>query len=214
MKVVIFGATGMVGQGTLRECLLAADVQEVVVVGRHPTGVRHQKLREVELADFTDLTPIEAELAGADACFYCLGISSVGVDEATYTRICHDFPLAAARALAKINPDLTFVYVSGAGTNVRSRQMWARVKGRTEEEILAIFPKGYAFRPGFIQPTYGATSKTGGYRWVYATTAPLVPLVERLAPQMITTTDRVGRAMLRAARSGFADRIVTNRNLR
>jgi uncharacterized protein YbjT (DUF2867 family) len=214
MKVVIFGATGMVGQGTLRECLLAADVEQVVVVGRQPTGVRHRKLREVTPADFTDLAPIEADLAGADACFYCLGISSVGVDEPTYTRVCHDFPLAAARTLSKINPQLTFVYVSGAGTDAHSRQMWARVKGRTEEEVMAIFPNGYAFRPGFIQPTYGATSKTGWYRRVYAITAPLMPLAERVAPAYFTTTDRVGRAMLRAARTGFPSRIVANRDMR
>jgi uncharacterized protein YbjT (DUF2867 family) len=214
MKVIIFGATGMIGQGTLRECLLAANVDEVVTVVRSPTGVRHPKLREVTLADFADLTPIESELAGADACFYCLGISSVGVDEATYTRVCYDYPVAAARALAKINPNLTFVYVSGAGTNVNSRQMWARVKGRTEKAIIEMLPNGYAFRPGFIQPTYGATSKTGWYRTVYAITAPLTPLLERIAPNYVTTTDRLGRAMLHAARTGFAHHLVENRDLR
>ena len=214
MQVIIFGATGMVGQGVLRECLLASDVERVVAVVRQPTGVRHRKLAEVTLADFGDLTPIAAELTGADACFYCLGISAVGVDEAAYTRVCHDYPVAAARALFAINPDLTFVYVSGAGTDAGSRQMWARVKGRTEQEILAILPNGYAFRPGFIQPTYGATSKTGWYRTVYAITGPLLPLAERLAPRFVTTTDRLGRAMLRAARTGFPERIVTGRDLR
>jgi uncharacterized protein YbjT (DUF2867 family) len=214
MKVVIFGATGMVGQGALRECLLAGDVGEVLSVGRRPTGVRHPKLTEREPADFTDLAPLGADLSGADACFYCLGISSLGVDEATYTRVCHDFPLAAARTLAKINPELTFVYVSGAGTNVHSRQMWARVKGRTEEEILALLPNGYAFRPGFIQPMYGATSRTGWYRTAYAVTAPLMPLMSRVAPRYVTTTDRLGRAMLRAARTGYPSRIVENRDLR
>jgi uncharacterized protein YbjT (DUF2867 family) len=214
MKVIIFGATGMIGQGTLRECLLAPDVEEVVAVVRTSTAVRHPKLREVTLADFGDLTPIEGDLAGADACFYCLGVSSVGLDEAAYTRICYDYPVAAARALAKINPDMTFVYVSGAGTNVDSRQMWARVKGRTESAIIETLPNGYAFRPGFIQPTYGATSKTGWYRTVYAITAPLVPLFERIAPKYVTTTDRVGRAMLKAARTGFGHHIVENRDLR
>lgn len=214
MKVIIFGATGMVGQGTLRECLLAPDVDEVVTVVRSPTGVRHPKLREVALTDFADLAPIESELAGADACFYCLGISSVGVDEATYTRVCYDYPVAAARTLAKINPDLTFVYVSGASTNVDSRQMWARVKGRTEKAIIEMLPNGYAFRPGFIQPTFGATSKTGWYRTAYAITAPLIPLFERIAPGYVNTTDRLGRAMLHAARTGFAHHIVENRDLR
>jgi uncharacterized protein YbjT (DUF2867 family) len=204
----------MVGQGALRECLLAADVDQVVSVGRRPTGVRHPKLIERELADFADLTPIEGDLAGADACFYCLGISSVGVDEATFTRICHDYPLAAARTLAKINPELTFVYVSGASTNVDSRQMWARVKGRTEEEIIALLPNGYAFRPGFIQPMYGATSKTGWYRAAYAVTAPMMPVFSRIAPGYVTSTDRLGQAMLRAARTGFPSPVVENRDLR
>jgi uncharacterized protein YbjT (DUF2867 family) len=214
MKVIIFGATGMVGQGTLRECLLARDVRAVVAVVRSATGIRHPKLREVTLADFADLAPIEDDLAGADACFYCLGMSSLGVDEATYTRVCHDYPVAAARALATINPDLTFVYVSGAGTNADGRQMWARVKGRTENEIIQLLPNAYAVRPGFIQPTYGATSKTGWYRTVYAVTAPLIPLFERIAPSYVTTTDRLGRAMLRAARTGFPHHIVQNRDLR
>jgi uncharacterized protein YbjT (DUF2867 family) len=214
MKVIMFGASGMVGQGVLRESLLASDVEEVLSVVRKPTGVRHAKLREIELADFADLTPIEGDLAGFDACFYCLGVSSAGLDEAAYTRISYDYPLAAARVLAKLNPDLTFVYVSGAGTNANGRAMWARVKGRTENAILEMFPNGYAFRPGFIQPTYGATSKTGWYRAVYAVTSPLSPVLDRLAPKYFTTSDRLGRAMLRAARTGFTDHVVTNLDMR
>jgi uncharacterized protein YbjT (DUF2867 family) len=214
MKVIIFGATGMVGQGVLRESLLASDVDEVLAVVRKPTGVRHAKLREVELADFADLTPIEDQLAGYDACFYCLGISSAGLDEAAYTRISYDYPIAAARVLVKLNPDLTFVYVSGAGTNANGRAMWARVKGRTENAIIEMFPNGYAFRPGFIQPTYGATSKTRVYRIIYAGISPLLPVLDRVAPKYITTSDRLGRAMLRAARTGFPDHIVSNMDLR
>jgi uncharacterized protein YbjT (DUF2867 family) len=214
MKVIIFGATGMVGQGTLRESLLAADVEQVLAVVRRPTGIRHPKLREVTLADFADLTPIEGDLAGYDACFYCLGVSSVGLDEAAFTRICYDYPVAAARTLATLNPDLTFVYVSGAGTNPTGRAMWARVKGRTELAVIDTVKNGYAFRPGFIQPTHGARSKTDWYRRAYAVTAPLVPLFERVAPKYVTTTDRLGRAMLRAARTGFPDHIVENRDLR
>src|SRR3954471_327056 len=129
MKVVIFGATGMVGQGALRASLLAPDVEEVLAVVRTPTGVTHRKLREVRVEDFTDLAPIRDDLAGTDACFYCLGVSSVGMDEAAYTRVSYDFPMAAARLLAEINPQVAFVYVSGAGTNIDGRQMWARVKG-------------------------------------------------------------------------------------
>jgi len=214
MKVIIFGATGMVGQGALRECLLAPDVEQVLAVIRKPTGVRHPKLREIKLADFADLTPIEDELKGYDACFYCLGVSSAGMTEEAYTKISYDYPIAAARTLAKINPDLTFVYVSGAGTKANSRAMWARVKARTESAVIESFPNGYAFRPGFIQPTYGATSGTRLYRYMYALTAPLLPLLERVAPKYITSSDRLGRAMLRAARTGFGNHIVEHTDLR
>lgn len=214
MKVVVFGATGMVGQGVLRESLLAADVDEVVAVIRTPTGIRHPKLRELVLADFADLTPIQDELAGFDACFYCLGVSSVGLDEAAYTKVSYDYPMAAARALAAVAPAVTFVYVSGAGTDADGRQMWARVKGRTEREIIELLPNGYAVRPGLIQPTHGARSKTGWYNAIYTVTGPLLPLLERVAPKYVTTTDKIGRAMLRIARTGSPRHIVENAGLR
>ena len=214
MRVVVFGATGMVGQGVLRESLLARDVEQVLAVVRTPTGVRHPKLREVAPADFADLTPIAGDLAGYDACFYCLGVSSVGMDEAAYTRVSYDFPLAAARVLAPLNPDLTFVYVSGAGTDPAGRQMWQRVKGRTEREIIDMFPNGYAFRPGLIRPTHGVTSKTRLYDRIYTVAAPVLGGLERIAPRYVTSTDRLGRAMLRAARTGFGSRIVEHRDLR
>ncbi|MDT4993169.1 MAG: hypothetical protein QOH97_3061 [Actinoplanes sp.] len=214
VKVIIFGATGMVGQGVLHECLLAADVEQVLSIGRTPTGLHHPRLREVMLADFTDLSPIEAELTGFDACFYCLGVSSVGMGEAAYTKVSFDFPIAAARTLAKINPGLTFVYVSGAGTSATSRQMWARVKARAEAAVQELFPNGYAFRPGFIQPTRGVTSKTRLYRYAYALTAPLIPLLDRLAPNYVTTSERIGRTMLRAARTGLPNHTVTSADMR
>ncbi len=214
MKVIIFGATGMVGQGALRESLLAADVEQVLVVGRRPTGVRHPKLREVTLADFTDLTPIAGELAGYDACFYCLGVSSVGLDEAAYTRISYDFPIAAARTLAELNPDLAFIYVSGAGTNPSGRQMWQRVTGRTENAVIEMFPHGYAFRPAIIRPARGARAGVGWHNTAYTLAAPLLSLLDRVAPGYVTSTDRLGRAMLRVARHGSADHVVANRDLR
>jgi uncharacterized protein YbjT (DUF2867 family) len=214
MKVMVFGATGMVGQGVLRESLLASDVEQVLAVIRTPTGVRHPKLREVKVEDFADLTPIEDELKGYDACFYCLGVSSVGMSEADYTKVSYDFPMAAARMLGRLNPETAFVYVSGAGTSAKSRQMWSRVKARTENEIIELLPNGYAFRPGFIQPTHGVTSKTTLYRLAYNVTAPIVPLLQRVAPRFVTTTDSLGQAMLRAARTGFPDHIVENAQLR
>jgi uncharacterized protein YbjT (DUF2867 family) len=214
MKVVIFGATGMVGQGVLRESLLAPDVEEVVAVIRKPTGVHHPKLREVRLTDFRDLTPVMEDLAGADACFYCLGVSSVGLDEAEYSVISYDYPMAAARTFAEVSPQITFVYVSGAGTDPDGRRMWARVKGRAEQDIIALLPNGYAFRPGLIQPTHGARSKTRLYNTIYTVTAPLISLLERVAPKYVTTSDRLGRAMLQAARTGFPSHIVENADLR
>jgi uncharacterized protein YbjT (DUF2867 family) len=214
MKIIIFGATGMIGQGALRESLLAADVEQVLAVARKTTGVRHPKLREVIHGDLGDLSAIEDQLAGFDACFYCLGSSSAGSSEADYTRINHDFPMAAARLLARLNPEITFVYLSGAGTNPNGRQMWQRVKGRTENEVLQLLPNGYAFRPGFIQPTYGSVSSTTLYRVGYKITAPLYPLLHRLFPKYVTTNDALGRAMLTAARTGLPHRIAENATLR
>jgi uncharacterized protein YbjT (DUF2867 family) len=208
MKVVIFGATGMVGQGALRESLLAPDVDEVLAVIRKPTGVRHPKLREVRLDDFT---VIGEELKGYDACLYCLGASAVGMDEAAYTRVSYDYPMAAARA---VDPQACFQYVSGAGTSAESRQMWARVKARTERDIIELLPNGYALRPGFIQPTHGVRSKTRLYNAIYTATGPLFPLLQRVAPRYVTSTDRLGRAMLQIARVGFPRHILENVDLR
>ncbi|PWR05232.1 epimerase [Micromonospora acroterricola] len=216
MRVVIFGATGMVGQGVLRECLLAEDVREVLTIGRRPTGQRHPKLRELTVDDVGELDAVRADLTGVDACFYCLGVSSLGLDEAAYTRISYDYPLAAARLLAEVSPSVTFVYVSGVGTDStgRGRVMWARVKGRTENAVLDLLPNGYAARPGFIQPTHGAVSRTRWYRIGYAVTRPLFPVVRRLLPNQVTTTDGIGRAMLRVAREGSPRRVLGNRDLR
>jgi uncharacterized protein YbjT (DUF2867 family) len=214
MKVVTFGATGLIGQGALRESLLAPDVDEVVAVIRTPTGLRHPKLREVKLTDFADLTPIRDDLVGADACFYCLGVSSVGLDEAEYSVITYDYPMAAAQIFAEISPQVTFVYVSGAGSDADSRRMWSRVKGRAERDIIALLPNGYAFRPIIIRPTHGARSKTRLYNSIYTVMSPLLGVIERAAPAYVTSTDRVGQAMLRAARTGLPSRIVENADLR
>ncbi|GAA2638243.1 epimerase [Paractinoplanes durhamensis] len=205
----------MVGQGVLRESLLAPDVEQVLVVTRKLTGVRHPKLHEVEPTDFADLAPIRDQLAdGYDAVFYCLGVSSVGMDEAGYTRVSYDYPMAAARTFAEINPETCFIYVSGAGTGAQSRQMWARVKARTEREVIGLLPHGYAVRPAMIQPTHGVRSKTRLYNAIYTTINPLMPVLERTFPKYVTTTDRLGRAMLQVARVGFPRHILENVDLR
>jgi uncharacterized protein YbjT (DUF2867 family) len=208
MRVVIFGATGMVGQGMLRECLLAADVEEVLAVVRTPTGVHHPKLTEAKAEDFTDL---KVDLSGYDACFYCLGVSSVGKTEAEYTEISYKYPMAAARS---VDHDTCFIYVSGAGTSAKSRQMWARVKARTEREIIDLLPNGYAARPGFIQPTHGVRSKTRFVNAIYTALGPVFPALERVAPRYFTTSDRLSRAMLQVARVGFPRHILENADLR
>lgn len=217
MKALIFGASGMVGQGILRECLLDPGVKAVVSVVRAPTGATHAKLREIMHGDFLDFLPIEGELSGLDACFYCLGVSAAGLSEAEYTRITHDYALAAARTLLRLNPALTFVFVSGAGTDssAQGRVMWARVKGRTENELLALpFKAAYMFRPAAIQPLQGIRSKTRSYRVLYALLGPLLPVLRRAFPNQVTTTEVLAKAMLRVAREGHPKRILESADLR
>jgi uncharacterized protein YbjT (DUF2867 family) len=206
MNVVLFGATGMIGQGVLRECLLDPGVKQVLSIVRTPTGQSNPKLRELVHADFLNYATIEAQLTSFDACFFCLGVTSAGMTEAQYTRITHDFTLAAATTLAGLNPSMTFIYVSGSGTDgtERGRSMWARVKGKTENDILKLpFKAAYMFRPGFIQPMHGIVSKTTMYRIFYAILMPILPLMRSLLPRQILTTEQVGRAMLLIAKHGF-----------
>jgi uncharacterized protein YbjT (DUF2867 family) len=216
MKVILFGATGMVGQGVLRECLLDPEIERVLVVTRTPTGEKHDKLRELVHADFTNFAPIEGELGGYDACFFCLGVSSVGMTEEAYTRVTYDITLAAAGVLARRNPGMTFVYVSGASTDSseRGRSMWARVKGRTENALLALpFKAAYMFRPGYIQPMHGIKSKTKLYQAIYVVMAPLYPLWKTVLPRHVTTTEHVGRAMIAVARHGTPKTLLENRDI-
>jgi uncharacterized protein YbjT (DUF2867 family) len=209
MRVIVFGATGMVGQAALRECLLDPGVERVLAVGRSPTGQTHEKLRELVHADLTDYTQIAGELAGYDACFFCLGISSAGMSEADYRRVTVDIAVAAARTLVQVSPGMTFIFVSGTGADAtgKSRTMWARVKGEAENAILALpFKAAYVFRPAFIRPMHGITSRTRSYRILYAIVRPVVPLVAALFPGQVTTTERLGRAMLNVARNGAPKR--------
>ena len=207
MNVLILGATGMVGQGVLRECLLDGGVRRVVTLGRTPVGQSHPKLRDVVHRDLMNLTPIENELRDLDACFYCLGASAAGLSEAEYTRINYDLTLAVAETLVRLDPGMTFVYVSGTGTDSteRGRTMWARVKGRTENALLRLpFKAAYMLRPGVIIPMHGVRSKTRLYRIFYTVLGPVLPTLKKLFPRSVITTEQVGRAMLRLARSGYS----------
>ncbi|MEO8596571.1 MAG: epimerase [Candidatus Solibacter sp.] len=215
MKVILFGATGMVGQGVLLECLDSSAVESVLAVGRHATGRQHPKLKEIQHADFTDFRAIESEFAGGDACFYCMGVSSLGVAEADYRRLTYDFALAAARSMARVAPAITFIYVSGSGTDSSEKGslMWARVKGKTENEILALLPNAYAFRPAYIQPLRGVVAATGWLRTLYSVVGPLFPVWKLLFGKYVTTTVQVGRAMLHVARHGAPKRVLENADI-
>jgi uncharacterized protein YbjT (DUF2867 family) len=215
MDVLILGATGMVGQGVLRECLLDPGVKRVVTLGRSATGQHHQKLREIVRADLMNVLGYEAELARFDACFFCLGVSSVGMAEPEYSRVTYDLTLAVANALAKLNPKMTFIFVSGMGTDSteRGRTMWARVKGRAENALLKLPFKAYMFRPGVIVPLHGVKSRTPLYRIAYVLVTPLLPLMMKLFPASITTTEQIGRAMLAVARKGYPKRILETRDI-
>jgi uncharacterized protein YbjT (DUF2867 family) len=206
MNIVIFGASGMVGQGVLLECLRDIGVEHVLVIGRSSAGRQHDKLREVLVTDLFDVASYAGELTDLDACFFCLGVSSAGMSEAGYRRLSYDLTVAVAQELAARNSGLCFVYVSGAGTDSteRGRTMWARVKGATESALLRMpFRSAFMFRPGFIQPLDGIRSKTRAYRLGYVLMAPVMPLLRRTFPNSILTTREIGQAMLAVARNGW-----------
>jgi uncharacterized protein YbjT (DUF2867 family) len=216
MKVIVFGATGMVGQGVLRECLLADDVEAVASVGRNATGQCHPMLIEIVHKDLSDLSAIENQLRGYDACFFALVVSSVGMSEADYTRVTYGFTQAAGEMLARLNPGMTFVFVSGLGTDSseQGRTMWARVKGRAENALLRLPLEAYMFRPGFIQPLDGIRSRTALYNALYTLLRPLVPVFRFAMPNQFLTTRQVGQAMLNVARHGYKTRVLEVREIR
>ena len=206
MNVVLFGATGMVGQGVLRECLLDPRVTDVLTVGRGATEQTHAKLRELVEPDLLHLAPI----AGYDACFFCLGVTSSGMSEADYRRITYDVTLAAANAVA--SPAMTFIFVSGAGTD--GTAMWARVKKAAEDALLRMpFKAAYMFRPAIIRPMHGIKSKTTSYRLFYALAAPLMPLLVRMLPRYVTTTEQIGRAMINVAANGYPKHVLESEDI-
>jgi uncharacterized protein YbjT (DUF2867 family) len=218
MKIIVVGASGMVGQGVLRECLLDPEVERVLTVGRRPlgavpAGTTRDKLVDRVVPDLTDLSAIEGELAGYDACFFCLGVTSVGMTEEAYRKVTYDITAAFAKVLARLNPGMTFVFVSGRGTDATEKgpTMWARVKGAAENVVASAgFRATYMFRPGIIQPMHGIVSRTKAYRVLYVLLFPLVLLMKALAPNTITTTERVGRAMLVAAKRGAPKKLLEN----
>jgi uncharacterized protein YbjT (DUF2867 family) len=216
MRIVLFGATGMVGQGVLRECVLGADVQSVLSIVRKATGMQDPKVRELVQGDFFDFSGMEGQLTGLDACFFCLGVSSAGMTEQDYRRVTYDITLGAAEVLARLNPKMTFIYVSGMGTDSseHGRTMWARVKGETENALLRLPFQAYMFRPGVIVPRHGIRSKTRLYRILYQVLGPLLPLLRALFPKSVITTEELGRAMLNIAKEGAAKRVLESSDIR
>ncbi|WP_220795308.1 epimerase [Streptomyces shenzhenensis] len=217
VKVIIFGASGLIGDGFLQECLRGDDVAEVVTVGRTRLDLTHPKLRQVMHADFLSFASARNDFAGADACFWGLGVSSTGMDHDDYERITYGYTTAAAHTLHEVNPRLTFVYVSGGGTDSteRGRVRWARVKGRTENAIISAFPNGYALRPGFVLPAHNARTKTAAYRWASVAVTPFLPLLRllRLGPVLVTDTAQLGQAALNLARQGHSRHVLENRDI-
>jgi uncharacterized protein YbjT (DUF2867 family) len=216
VKVILLGATGMVGQGVLRECLLDPEVESVLTLGRNAAAQRHEKLHEIVLDDLFDLSSTEVGLSGYDACFFCLGVSSVGMKEEAYRRVTYDLTVTVAATLLRLNPSMTFIYVSGANTDSteKGRVMWARVKGKTENTLLQMpFKAVYMFRPGYIQPLHGGRTKTRWYGAVYAMMAPLYPVWKLLFPKYVTTTECLARAMLNVAKHGARKSVLENQDI-
>ncbi|HSU14338.1 NAD-dependent epimerase/dehydratase family protein [Longimicrobium sp.] len=216
MNVLLFGATGMVGQGALRECLLDPGVGRVVAVGRRATGQQHEKLRDLVVRDIGDLSAVEGQLAGFDTCIFAVGVTSAGMDEADYTRLTYDLTLAVAGTLARLNPAMTFIYVSGTGadSSEQGRVMWARVRGKTENALMKMpFEAVYIFRPAVIIALHGITSSTRMYRVLYAVLRPLLPVLKRVIPSKVTTTEQMGRALLAVARRGYPTPILESRDI-
>lgn len=213
IKAIVFGATGMVGEGVLHECLKHDDVESVLVIGRRACGVTHPKLGELLHTDFFDFSKIEDQLRGYNACFFCLGVSSIGKKEDEYRRITYDITLAAAQTLSQLNADMTFCYVSGEGTDSseKGKLMWARVKGKTENDILKLPFKGaFMFRPGYIKPTKGLKSAYLVSRML----AGIYPLLKAIAPKHLCTLEELGLSMIRVSENGYSSHVLENVDIR
>ncbi|PZR29054.1 MAG: epimerase [Azospira oryzae] len=206
INALITGTTGMVGEGVLHECLLHPQVESVVVINRRPSGVTHPKLKEILHTDFFDFTPIRSQLVGYNACYFCMGVSSVGMKEPEYTRLTYDITVRFARLLAPLNPDMTFCYVSGAGTDsTETKGMWARVKGKTENELKKLpFKKVYLFRPGYMHPTPGLKNTITFYKYI----AWMYPFLRWAFPGSVSTLKELGLAMINCSRKEYGQHLL------
>lgn len=215
MKVIVFGATGMVGQAVVRQCLLEDRVTSVLIVGRSSAGVSDPKVEELIHGDFLDFSSVATELTGYDACFFCLGVSAAGMSEPAYRRVTYFMTMAAARELAERNAKMRFLYISGAGTDSteHGRTMWARIKGETENAVLSMPFEGYALRPGYIQPRHGVQSRNKLYRNIYRVTGRLYPALARVAPKYFIASDELALAMINIAANGSEKRILESSDL-
>ena len=211
MRIILFGATGMVGRGVLRQCLIDPEVESVLSIGRKPSGESHAKLRDLVRGDMFDFTVNAGELSGYDTCFFCLGVSSVGMSETEYTHLTYDLTMGWARTLARENPAMRFLYVSGMGTG--GKAMWARVKGRTENDLLALFPAAIMIRLGALRPMHGERPKARGGGVLFTLVSPAWSILQWLWPNGIITTEELGRAMILAARNGGAKRVLESGDL-
>jgi len=215
VKVIVFGATGMVGQAVVQECLLEDRVTSVLIVGRSSAGVSDPKVEELIHGDFLDFSSVATELTGYDACFFCLGVSAAGMSEPAYRRVTYFMTMAAARELAERNAKMRFLYISGAGTDSteHGRTMWARIKGETENAVLSLPFEGYALRPGYIQPMHGVQSRNKLYRNIYRVTGRLYPALARVAPKYFIASDELALAMINIAANGSEKRILESSDL-
>jgi uncharacterized protein YbjT (DUF2867 family) len=207
IRAIVTGATGMVGEGVLHECLQSPEIEEILIINRKPSGYTHPKLKEIIHQDFFDISPIKAQLKGYNACFFCLGVSSVGMKEAEYTKMTYTLTMHVAETLSKLNPDMTFCYVSGSATDSteKGRSMWARVKGKTENDLMKLpFKAVYNFRPGYMHPTPGLKNTLPYYKylsWMY-------PVVRKVFPGAVSTLAELGQAMIKVAKKGYEKRIL------
>jgi uncharacterized protein YbjT (DUF2867 family) len=212
IKAIITGATGMVGEGVLHECLQHPDVEKVLIINRKPSGFSHPKLSEIVHGNFLDLSPVSAQLSGYNACYFCLGVSSVGVKEPEYHRLTYELTMHMATLLSKSNPEMVFCYVSGAGTDsTESKSMWARVKGKTENHLMKLpFKKAYMFRPGFIEPTKGLKNTLKVYNYI----GWLIPIMRSLSPGFICSLREIGLAMINAVKIGYDKQVLEVKDIK